>query len=92
MPSESISWLQYLLFEELIEPLLIQPTFITDLPIEASPLAFSEDGERIDVDSLSDSEIFNRIHCILSEEKKDEIEAEIEDDKASNQSFLINKY
>jgi len=53
---------------------------------------FSEDGERIDVDSLSDSEIFNRIHCILSEEKKDEIEAEIEDDKASNQSFLINKY
>lgn len=45
MPSESISWLQYLLFEELIEPLLIQPTFITDLPIEASPLAFSEDGE-----------------------------------------------
>lgn len=42
MPSENIAWLQYLLFEELVEPLLIQPTFITDLPIEASPLAYSE--------------------------------------------------
>ena len=42
MPSENIAWLQYLLFEELVEPLLIQPTFITDLPIEASPLAYSD--------------------------------------------------
>jgi lysyl-tRNA synthetase, class II len=46
MPSQNIAWLQYLLFEELVEPLLIQPTFITDLPIEASPLAYSEDMQR----------------------------------------------
>lgn len=44
MPSENVQWLQYLIFEELVEPLLIQPTFITDLPVEASPLAYSENG------------------------------------------------
>ena len=55
-------------------------------------LTFDEDGKTIQVDSLSDAELFNRIHRLLSEEKKDEIEAEIEDDKASNQSFLIKKY
>lgn len=44
MPSENIEWLQYLIFEEMVEPLLIQPTFITDLPVEASPLAYSENG------------------------------------------------
>ena len=42
MPSESLAWLQYLLFDHLVESLLIQPTFITDLPVEASPLAYSE--------------------------------------------------
>lgn len=45
MPSEQIAWLQYLIFEECVENLLIQPTFITDLPIEASPLAYSQDTE-----------------------------------------------
>lgn len=42
MPSESVAWLQYMLFDHLVEGLLIQPTFITDLPVEASPLAYSE--------------------------------------------------
>lgn len=45
MPSQNIAWLQYLLFDNLVEGLLIQPTFITDLPIEASPLAYSLNGE-----------------------------------------------
>ena len=42
MPSESVHWLQYLIFDHLVESFLIQPTFITDLPVEASPLAYSE--------------------------------------------------
>lgn len=45
MPSESVAWLQYLVFDNFVEHLLIEPTFITDLPIEASPLAYSRDGE-----------------------------------------------
>lgn len=44
MPSENVEWLQYLIFDELVESQLIQPTFITDLPVEASPLAYSQNG------------------------------------------------
>lgn len=45
MPSENVAWLQYMVFDNFVEHLLIQPTFITDLPIEASPLAYSRDGQ-----------------------------------------------
>jgi len=45
MPSENVAWLQYLVFDNFVEHQLIQPTFITDLPIEASPLAYSRDGQ-----------------------------------------------
>lgn len=38
-PSDGIGKLQMILFEETIEHLLIQPTFITDYPTEVSPLA-----------------------------------------------------
>src|SRR5207245_8636297 len=36
---ESYWQLMILLFEQVVEPTLIQPTFITDFPVEISPLA-----------------------------------------------------
>ena len=53
---------------------------------------FDDNGFGIFVNLPPDKELLGSIHQLLTEEKKDEIEAEIEDDKASNQSFLINKY
>ncbi len=42
-PSHHIDLLVHL-FEETVEPTLIQPTFITDFPIEISPLARKKEG------------------------------------------------
>lgn len=39
MPNASFGQKLYLLFDELVEPQLIQPTFITHFPVEISPLA-----------------------------------------------------
>jgi lysyl-tRNA synthetase class 2 len=39
MGDESYWKLMVLLFEQVVEPTLIQPTFITDFPVETSPLA-----------------------------------------------------
>jgi lysyl-tRNA synthetase, class II len=39
MDSLSKAELAYLLFGELVEPNIVQPTFITDFPVEVSPLA-----------------------------------------------------
>ena len=40
---------------------------------------FDDDEQRVEIDSLNDAELFNRIHRLLTAEKVDEIEAEIEE-------------
>lgn len=39
---------------------------------------FDEDEQRIEIDSLNDAEIFNRIYSLLVKDKADEIEEERE--------------
>jgi len=41
--NESLGKIQYAIFEKKVEHLLIQPTFITEFPIEVSPLARAND-------------------------------------------------
>ncbi len=48
--SESLGKLQTLVFEELVEPGLIQPTFVTGFPVEVSPLARKNDRDPTIVD------------------------------------------
>ncbi len=48
MPDESVSEMQQFLFEKFVEPTLINPTFVTHLPVEISPLArISDDDSRV---------------------------------------------
>lgn len=72
MPSQNVEWLQYLIFDHLVETLLIQPTFITDLPVEASPLAYSEDGRTTARFELfcAGREIANGFQQVLSPEEQ----------------------
>jgi lysyl-tRNA synthetase class 2 len=44
-PQDTIGKLQYKLFEKTVEHLLIQPTFITEFPVEVSPLARKNDHD-----------------------------------------------
>jgi lysyl-tRNA synthetase class 2 len=38
-------WLGYKIFEQLVEPTLVQPTFLTQLPLAASPLARQNEAD-----------------------------------------------
>lgn len=46
----SLGYLQMEVFEAAAEPALIQPTFVTDFPLEVSPLSRKKDGEPTLVD------------------------------------------
>jgi hypothetical protein len=48
---------------------------------------FSEDGERIEIDSLNDAEIFQRIYSLLVKDKCDEIAEEREQILAERKRF-----
>jgi hypothetical protein len=48
---------------------------------------FSEDAERIEIDSLNDAEMFNRIYSLLVKDKCDEIEEEREQILAERKRF-----
>ncbi len=47
---ETLGKLQTLVFEELVEPRLIQPTFVTGFPVDVSPLARRSDDDPSTVD------------------------------------------
>ncbi len=48
--NESLGKIQYAIFEKRVEQLLIQPTFITEFPIEVSPLARANDDNPLVAD------------------------------------------
>jgi hypothetical protein len=51
---------------------------------------FSEDAERIEIDSLNDAEIFKRIYSLVEKDKCDEIEEEREQILAERKSRLTD--
>lgn len=53
---------------------------------------FDEDGNKIEIDSFNDKEIFDRIYKAVEDDKSDEIQEEREDFIASNTKSKLSDF
>lgn len=87
------------LFEERVEHTLIQPTFITDYPIEVSPLAKQKPGyphivERFElfINSMEMANAFTELNDPLEQKKRFLQQAEIKSNGEIDQKFVDYDY
>lgn len=87
------------LFEEGVEPTLIQPTFITDYPIEVSPLSKQKPGyphlvERFElfIDGMEIANAFTELNDPVEQEKRFLEQAKNKGGEEDTQSFVDYDY
>ncbi|HSG05054.1 MAG TPA: lysine--tRNA ligase, partial [Nitrospiria bacterium] len=87
--NESLGKLQQALFEEKVEPVLIQPTFVTDYPTEISPLAKRKDSDpaltdrfELFINGLELANAFSELNDPLDQRRR--FEGQVQDRKAGD--------
>lgn len=93
-PEDSKGKLQYKLFEKTTEHLLIQPTFITEFPVEVSPLARKNDHDPSVTDRfeffMGGKEIANGFSELNdSEDQAERFHAQVKDREAGDGEAMV---